>query len=187
MISALEMVGLSEAYFNRYSFELSGGQAQRVAIARALVVDPEILVCDEPVASLDVAIQAQILNLLMELKRSLKLSLMIVAHDLAVIRRLCERIVVMHQARIVELADNGELYSNPLHPYTELLLASSPKFGEKMTYDFLKKPKQGGKAEACAFYARCSKSDEKCLLVRPSLRPESEKSSHLVACHHFKL
>ncbi|HUO81553.1 MAG TPA: ATP-binding cassette domain-containing protein [Gammaproteobacteria bacterium] len=119
-------VGLSPAHLNRYPHEFSGGQCQRIGIARALVVEPKLLVCDEPVSALDVSIQAQIVNLLASLKDSLGLAMLFIAHDLRVVRHLCDRVMVMQQGRIVEVADTVELFAHPRHAYTQALIDAVP-------------------------------------------------------------
>lgn len=122
----LELVGLEKAYIDRYPHEFSGGQRQRIGIARALAVTPELVVCDEPISSLDVSVQAQIVNLLKELQQIKKLSYLFIAHDLSMVKYISHRIGVMYRGRLVELADSNELYENPLHPYTKSLLSTIP-------------------------------------------------------------
>jgi oligopeptide transport system ATP-binding protein len=122
----LSLVGLQPAYVGRYPHEFSGGQRQRIGIARALVMDPQLLIADEAVSALDVSVQAQVINLLSDLRQRMKLSILFIAHDLAVVKYICDRIAVMHLGRIVELAPAGELFAHPLHPYTQSLLSAIP-------------------------------------------------------------
>jgi oligopeptide transport system ATP-binding protein len=122
----MESIGLQKQQLNRYPHEFSGGQCQRIGIARAMMLNPKLLICDEPVSALDVSIQAQIINLLMDLKEHTKMSMIFISHDLSIVRQVCDRILVLYQGEIVESGDATEIYENPQHPYTKKLLDSIP-------------------------------------------------------------
>lgn len=158
----LHSVGLSADYLERYPHEFSGGQRQRICIARALALDPQILIADEPVSALDVSVQAQILNLLHDIKNARKLAMLFVTHDLAVARFLCDEIAVMYQGRIVEKASATELFTRPLHPYTKMLLAAVPQVGGKMTAFTKESRPVKSTAAACAFAQRCVEGTPSC-------------------------
>jgi oligopeptide/dipeptide ABC transporter ATP-binding protein len=188
VLELLEMVGLHGEYASRYPHEFSGGQRQRVGIARALAVEPEFIVCDEPVSALDVSVQAQVINLLRDLQKDLGLTYLFIAHDLAVIEYVSDRVAVMYLGKIVEMAAAIELYENPRHPYTRALLSAAPR----------RDPKEGSARErirltgdvpspirppsGCAFYSRCPHpaKDEECRRAAPVL--EEKAPSHVAAC-----
>jgi oligopeptide transport system ATP-binding protein len=184
----LEVVGLSQAMAGRYPHEFSGGQRQRIGIARALAVKPDFIVCDEPVSALDVSIQAQIINLLKDLQEKFNLTYLFIAHDLAVVRHISDRIAVMYLGQIVEIADSRDLYQNPGHPYTKALLAAAPipdpekeQAREHMMLSgevpgLLNIPK------GCRFHPRCPFVEDVCKESRPGLETVSP-SGHKVACH----
>ena len=178
----LAVVGLRNAHRNRYPHEFSGGQRQRIGIARALAVNPEFLIADEPVSALDVSIQAQVLNLLLELQQKLGLTMLFIAHDLAVVRHMSDRIAVMYLGKIVELADSEQIYLNPRHPYTRTLLAAIPipdpdaRPGEPPADPGA----QTSRPEGCVFRGRCIFAKEKCA-EEPPLREISP--GHQSACH----
>lgn len=187
----LETVGLGERHLNRYPHQFSGGERQRIGIARALALEPELLVLDEPVSALDVSIQAQIINLLAELRRDRGLAYLFIAHDLAVVRHLCPRISVMYAGRIVETAARDALFGSPSHPYTRVLLEAIPIPDPHLERARKRKVIQGElgpeatSSEACAFHPRCPDRDRvpnaRCVRERPELR--SRDSGGLAACH----
>ena len=185
----LEKVGLPAGYYNRYPHEFSGGQRQRIAIARALSLDPCLIICDEPVSALDVSIQAQILNLLAKLKKELNLSYFFITHDLAVVEHVSDRIATMYMGEIVEIADAGEFYSNPLHPYTVALLSANPSLdpaGRRRPI-ILKGdvPSSVEPPRGCRFHTRCPVAEEICAVERPGL--ENVSHGHMVRCHLVEL
>jgi len=182
----LQMVGLHPYFAMRYSHEFSGGQRQRIGIARALSVNPEFIVCDEPVSSLDVSIQAQIINLLEKLQVELGLTYLFIAHDLAVVRHISDRIAVMYLGKIVELSPGSELYEQPLHPYTQALLSAVPvpdPLLEKRRQRIILKgnvPDPANPPQGCHFSTRCQFATEQCRHKEPSLIQVSQ--DHWVAC-----
>jgi oligopeptide transport system ATP-binding protein len=184
----LETVGLSPSMADRYPHEFSGGQRQRIGIARALVLNPDFLVCDEPVSALDVSIQAQIINLLAELQEKLGLTYLFVAHDLAVVRHISNRIAVMYLGEIVEIAVRDELYNHPQHPYTKALLAAvpipDPEIEQKREHCMIvgEVPSLLETPEGCKFHPRCPIAQGVCRESRPALK-EINGSGHNVACH----
>jgi oligopeptide transport system ATP-binding protein len=180
----MQRVGLSATLAGRHPAALSGGQCQRVVLARALVVGPRLLVCDEPLSGLDVSLQAQVANLLVELKRTLSLTLLLIAHDLALVRQLSDRVLVMYLGRIVELAACDALYDAPLHPYTRALLASvptpDPRAARRPAPLAGEQPSPLTPPSGCAFRTRCPHAIERCADERPALRAVG---ASLVACH----
>jgi oligopeptide/dipeptide ABC transporter ATP-binding protein len=182
----LEAVGLPESAARRYPHEFSGGQRQRIAIARALAPRPEVLVADEPVSALDLSIRAQILNLLQDLKEQFQLTLVLVSHDLSVVRHMCDRVAVMYLGRIVEVGASEAVFSNPEHPYTRSLLASVPTLagGLPRALDG-QVPSASSLPPGCAFAPRCPLAFDRCITEDPSLHgpADGRLEGQLAACH----
>lgn len=187
--SLLTQVGLNKSHINRFPHEFSGGQKQRIGIARALAVEPEFIVCDEPISALDVSIQAQIVNLLKIIQKEKNLTFLFIAHDLSMVKYISDRVGVMYLGNIVELADSNILYNNPKHPYTKVLLASIPKI-ENLTNKKAEKSKLQGELpspinppKGCKFSTRCKYVTDICRFKAPELIETSPK--HFTACHNI--
>ncbi len=183
----LRTVGLRPEYMSRYPHAFSGGQRQRIGIARALSLNPQLLICDEPVSALDGSVQAQVLNLLQDLQRELGLTYLFIAHDLSVVEYLCDRVVVMYVGKIAESASKAELFDHPLHPYTEALLSAVPKPDPRARSEPIVLPgdvaSPANPPSGCYFHPRCRYSDgERCVRELPALR--EVRPDHFVSCHY---
>jgi oligopeptide/dipeptide ABC transporter ATP-binding protein len=183
----LELVGLNPEHYNRYPHEFSGGQRQRIGIARALALKPKVVIADEPVSALDVSIQAQVLNLLEDLQDEFGPAYVVIAHDLAVVRHLCDRVGVMYLGRLVEVGDAAQIYTRPRHPYTIALLAAAPRPDPARRTErpelraVGEPPSPLAPPRGCAFHPRCPKAADICRTQRPAL--VADAAGHQAACH----
>lgn len=189
ILSLLERVGLNSEHANRYPHEFSGGQRQRIGIARALAVNPEFIVCDEPISALDVSIQAQIVNMFEDLQQELGLTYLFIAHDLAIVKHISNRIGVMYLGKLVELAGSSELYKNPIHPYTRSLLSAipipDPKASRAKKRIVLEGdvPSPVNPPSGCRFRTRCPYATERCAAEVPKFKDYG--GGHYAACHRI--
>ncbi len=183
----MKRVGLLPNMINRYPHEFSGGQCQRIGIARALILEPKLIICDEPVSALDVSIQAQVINLLMDLQKEMNLSLMFIAHDLSVVKHISTRVMVLYLGNVVEIADSDDIYANPTHPYTRALIAAVPDLDKAAPADRAslmvdgELPSPLSPPSGCPFRTRCPLVQDICVSEKPLLTETA--SGHSVACH----
>lgn len=183
IIGLIDLVGIDKELLKRYPYEVSGGQLQRLAIARALILKPELLIADEPISSLDLSVQAQIINLLRKLNKKLDLTLIVISHDLAIIRQLCDRVLVMYKGKMVECGDVEEVFDKPIHPYTFSLIEGAKCLETKeqgLSFKRSMKKRDTGKI-GCIYYEYCVKAGTVCEQIDPPIT--LIKNSHQVACH----
>lgn len=185
VMGLLKYVGLPEDAYYRYPHEFSGGQRQRIAIARALVLDPEVVVCDEPVSALDVSVQSQVLNLLLDMQKERNLTLLFISHGLNVVKHMSDRVAVMYLGSIMEMAPSVDIYKDPLHPYTQALIAAIPDTdpdNRRRRIPFTGEiPSPIHLPKGCPFHLNCTKKIDKCAVEKPVLREVEE--GHMCACH----
>ncbi len=188
VLELLAKVGLPANAAERYPFEFSGGQRQRIGIARAIALEPRVIVCDEPVSALDVSIQSQVLNLLLDLQREMGLSYLFIAHNLAVVKHVSDRIAIMYLGRIVELADSEAIYRDPRHPYTRALISAIPQPDPQRRSERIvlkgDVPSPIHPPSGCPFHTRCPYATDRCKQETPHLRPAPDAVGHTVACHY---
>ncbi|HVO03811.1 MAG TPA: oligopeptide/dipeptide ABC transporter ATP-binding protein [Candidatus Cybelea sp.] len=190
VFETMNQVGLAASMANRYPHEFSGGQCQRIGIARAIILKPKLIVCDEPVSALDVSIQAQIINLLMELQRSLGLSLLFISHNLAVVRHISHRVMVLYLGKVMEIAERDDFYARPLHPYSEALISAVPIADPRIERSRARVLIQGdipspiNPPSGCRFRTRCPRATAICAEQEPAMLDYGK--SHFAACHHIE-
>ncbi len=179
----MEIVGLDPSFSDRYPHEFSGGQRQRIGIARALALNPNLIVCDEPISALDVSIQGQIVNLLKDIQKRFGLAYLFISHDLSMVRHMCDRVAVMYLGKIAEIGSGQDLFRNPRHPYTKALLASLPRPNRKRARQVLggEIPSPAAPPAGCRFHTRCPEVEPQCRSEIPELREVGKK--HQAACH----
>lgn len=187
VIEILKKVGLSEYHLDRYPHEFSGGQRQRIGIARAVILQPDLIVADEPVSALDLSVQSQVINLLLDLQKEFNLTYLFISHDLGVVSHITDRVAVMYLGKIVEIAKTEDLFAKPMHPYTQSLLSAIPiKHPDEKKEKIILKgdiASPSNPPTGCTFHPRCPKAKDICKKVSPSLVEKEEK--HMVSCHLF--
>lgn len=187
IVELLQIVGLGEQALHRFPHEFSGGQRQRIGIARALMLNPELIIADEPVSALDVSIQSQVLNLLKDLQQKFTLTYIFISHDLSVVNHFCDRILVMYLGRVVEISSKKDLFERPLHPYSQALLSAVPNPNPKLKKERIilpgDVPSPSNPPTGCAFHPRCPSCMEVCKQVRPSIAQSPDGG--VVACHLY--
>jgi len=187
VLEIMDQVGLDKEYLGRYPHEFSGGQRQRIGIARAIVLQPKLIICDEPVSALDVSIQAKIINLLKALQKKMNMAYIFISHDLSVVKHIADRVAVMYLGHVMELADTKEIYDHPYHPYTEALFSAIPRISEGKISDkvILKGdvPSPADPPQGCVFHTRCPKACERCKKEIPQLH--EIEPNHFCACHLY--